>query len=192
MQFIANLLHKVPGLSLRERFTFCMAPVHVQSELACRMLHEVGRLRRSVCATAGERLRRRRMEAVSAGRCGRPLPQFAAQYAVPGRKVRLRLLHDGLRTVTNLHDMADLEARNNATDVYLWLGMRLEGFVDLSAAEDYRDEVRCGCEWDAQVAGPCRCWPPGGSRRADTSPMGVGELAGPGCHWRAADSSSRA
>lgn len=70
--------------------------------------------------------------------------QYATQFASPQRTVRLRLLHERLRPVQNMHDMADLEARNNAADVYLWLGLRLDGFVDLVAAEDYRDEVpRC-------------------------------------------------
>jgi len=72
--------------------------------------------------------------------------QYATQFASPQRTVRLRLLHERLRPVQNMHDMADLEARNNAADVYLWLGLRLDGFVDLVAAEDYRDEVRCAAK----------------------------------------------
>ena len=75
-------------------------------------------------------------------RCAAPPKKYATQFASPSRTVRLRLLHDPVRPVTNMHDMADLEARNNAADVYLWLGLRLDGFVDLVAAEAYRDSVR--------------------------------------------------
>lgn len=41
VQVVANLLQGVPGLTLRERFTFCMAPVQIQSDFACRMLYDV-------------------------------------------------------------------------------------------------------------------------------------------------------
>jgi len=42
---VANLLQGVPGLTLRERFTFCMAPVQIQSDFACRMLYDVRGMR---------------------------------------------------------------------------------------------------------------------------------------------------
>ena len=152
-QYIANLLQGVPGLTLRERFTFCMAPVHVQSDLVCRTLYDV-RLARSRNAAGRPRLHGPLTRPPCRGLCGRLRPQYAAQFASPGRTVRLRMLHDPIRPVTNMHDMADLEARNNAADVYLWLGLRLHGFVDLVAAEAYRDSVSSrGAR--AALAGSC-------------------------------------
>ena len=140
LQYIANLLQSVRGLSLRERFTFCMAPVHVQSDLVCRTLYDVRTGLRGMVMTVP-------LTCPQAGlRAGADLKKYATQFASPSRAVRLRLLHDPVRPVTNMHDMADLEARNNAADVYLWLGLRLDGFVDLVAAETYRDSVRRALE----------------------------------------------